>query len=88
MNNLRVQLYRQVKDNLNVKERYKPIFELRNGFTDGIWRTLTETGKKFRISASRVAQIEARMLYEIEIDTTPILGKANIKRINPNGYKL
>lgn len=58
--------YLRLKSMFNVRDRYFDIFEYRHGVTDGVSHTLAETGKRFGISGTRVDQIEARVLYEIE----------------------
>jgi DNA-directed RNA polymerase sigma subunit (sigma70/sigma32) len=58
--------YTANKDAIKVLDRYKDIFEYRNGLSDGVVHTQKETGQKFNIGATRVGQIEARVKYEIE----------------------
>lgn len=58
--------YTANRDAIKVLDRYKNIFEYRNGLSDGVVRTQKETGQKFGIGATRVGQIEARVKYEIE----------------------
>lgn len=50
----------------HLRPRYLEIFEYRIGIPDGAPHTQKETGKKFGISSTRVAQLEARVKYELE----------------------
>ena len=62
-----IQKYRSEKHRLgHLRPRYLEIFEYRTGITDGSPHTQRETGKRFGISSSRAAQMEARVRYELE----------------------
>ena len=63
--------YLGYKSSLGLKQRYYDIFEYRNGLTDGKVYTQRETGEKFGIGPTRVRQIEARVVFEVQkkIDT-------------------
>ncbi len=61
-----IKKYTTHKKNLKLLPRYFEIFEFRNGIADGKFHTQEETGQKFKISATRVYQITARMEYELE----------------------
>ena len=50
----------------HLRPRYLEIFEYRTGIADGTPYTQKETGKKFGISSTRAAQLEARVRYELE----------------------
>ncbi|MBU6427106.1 hypothetical protein KGQ27_02590 [Patescibacteria group bacterium] len=60
-----IQLYKDKKHLLKLRARYFEIFEYRNGISDGSRHTQKETGVKFGISGTRIAQIEARVWYEV-----------------------
>ncbi|MCE9628709.1 MAG: hypothetical protein K8Q91_01810 [Candidatus Vogelbacteria bacterium] len=61
-----IKKYTSHKKELKFLPRYFEIFEFRNGLTDGNFHTQEETGRKFKISATRVYQITARVEYEVE----------------------
>jgi DNA-directed RNA polymerase sigma subunit (sigma70/sigma32) len=58
--------YLVYKSSLGLKQRYYDIFEYRHALTDRNWHTLQETGKKFGIGGTRVRQIEARVIFEVD----------------------
>lgn len=62
-----VEKYKARKHRLShLQPRYLEIFEYRTGIADGATHTQKETGKKFGISSTRAAQLEARVKYELE----------------------
>jgi len=62
-----VEKYKTEKYRLgNLQPRYLEVFEYRTGIADGDPHTQKETGKKFGISSTRAAQLEARVKYELE----------------------
>ncbi len=61
-----IKKYTSHKKELKLLPRYFDIFEFKNGITDGKFHTQVETGRKFKISATRVYQITARVEYEVE----------------------
>ena len=62
-----VEKYKAEKYRLgHLQLRYLEVFEYRTGITDGDPHTQKETGKKFGISSTRAAQLEARVKYELE----------------------
>lgn len=65
-NPILIKKYTERKKELKLLPRYFDIFEFRNGLTDGKFHTQEETGRKFKISATRVYQITARVEYEVE----------------------
>ena len=59
--------YKRLKSSLPLKQRYLDIFECRHGVNDARPHTLPATGKQFgNISGTRVGQIVARVLYEMD----------------------
>ena len=62
-----VEKYKAGKHQLgHLQPRYLEVFEYRTGIADGAPHTQKETGKKFGISSTRAAQLEARVKYELE----------------------
>lgn len=62
-----VEKYKTEKHRLgHLQPRYLEVFEYRTGIADGAPHTQKETGKKFGVSSTRAAQLEARVKYEIE----------------------
>lgn len=62
-----VEKYKTEKYRLgHLQPRYLEVFEYRTGITDGDPHTQKETGKKFGISSTRAAQLEARVKYELD----------------------
>jgi DNA-directed RNA polymerase sigma subunit (sigma70/sigma32) len=62
-----VEKYKTKKSHLgHLQPRYLEVFEYRTGIADGARHTQKETGKKFGVSSTRAAQLEARVKYEIE----------------------
>ncbi len=61
-----IEKYKSYKNTLKLKPRYLDIFDYRYGLADGKKHTLNESGRKFRISGTRVGQIVARVRYEVE----------------------
>ena len=62
-----VEKYKTEKYRLgNLQPRYLEVFEYRTGIADGDPHTQKETGKKFGISSTRAAQLEARVKYELD----------------------
>ena len=62
-----VERYKTEKYRLgHLQPRYLEVFEYRIGIADGATHTQKETGKKFGISSTRAAQLEARVKYEID----------------------
>ncbi len=65
--NILLRKYKAGKGQLNhLRPRYLEVFEYRTGIADGATHTQKETGKKFGISSTRAAQLEARVRYELE----------------------
>ena len=63
-----VEKYKMEKHRLgHLQPRYLEVFEYRTGIADGTPHTKKETSKKFGISSTRVAQLEARVKYELEL---------------------
>jgi DNA-directed RNA polymerase sigma subunit (sigma70/sigma32) len=62
-----IQKYCNNKPLLNLNDRHTAIFEYRYGVIDGIRHTQKVTGKKFNISDTRVAQIEAKIWYRLTL---------------------
>lgn len=61
-----VEKYKIEKSNLgHLQPRYLEVFEYRIGIADGTRHTQKETGKKFGVSSTRAAQLEARVKYEL-----------------------
>ena len=50
-----------------LKERHREIFEEKFGVRDGVAKTYAEVGKKFNISAARVGQLCALVLFRIGV---------------------
>ena len=62
-----IKKYKTEKSHLgHLQPRYLEVFEYRTGIADGDPHTQKETGKKFGISSTRAAQLEARVKYELE----------------------
>lgn len=62
-----VEKYKNQKHRLgHLQSRYLEVFEYRTGIADGARHTQKETGKKFGVSSTRAAQLEARVKYELE----------------------
>lgn len=63
-----IEKYKQNKHQLAAKmhPRYLEVFEYCTGITDGILHTQKEAGKKFGVSSTRIAQLVARVKYELE----------------------
>ncbi|MDB6080993.1 MAG: hypothetical protein JWO53_265 [Chlamydiia bacterium] len=61
-----IKKYTSRKKDLKLLPRYFDIFEFKNGLTEGKFHTQVDTGKKFKISATRVYQLMARVEYELE----------------------
>ena len=62
-----VEKYKTEKYRLShLQPRYLEVFESRTAIADGTTHTQKETGKKFGISSTRAAQLEARVKYELE----------------------
>lgn len=62
-----VEKYKTQKHRLgHLQSCYLEVFEYRTGIADGAPHTQKETGKKFGVSSTRVAQLEARVKYELE----------------------
>lgn len=62
-----VEKYKLEKHQLgHLQSRYLEVFEYRTGIADGARHTQKETGKKFGVSSTRAAQLEARVKYELE----------------------
>jgi len=63
-----IEKYKMGKNRLgHLQPRYLEVFEYRTGIADGTTHTQKETGKKFGISSTRAAQLEARVKYELEL---------------------
>lgn len=58
--------YLAAKSSLGLHPRYFEVFEYKHGLTDGKPHTLKECGAHFGVSSTRIAQIEARVLYQLE----------------------